>query len=174
MPSADLRAPILPGQAGAGLAAKEKAPALSGRGSAVSAGRGEGMPITAGGEGRTSAPAAGSRKKCAPSIGGGGPGKRNASECVPRRFADSCHRRRLSPVPDSFLSLNRRFGKAPPRACGRPIGARARPASAISVNHIFGLDSGFGPRQSGGWGRRSRGESNSHRALGWGDSIEIA
>src|SRR4051812_43339064 len=44
-------------------APKEKAPALSGRGSAVSAGRGEGMPITAGGYKQNVAPAFGFPKK---------------------------------------------------------------------------------------------------------------
>lgn len=33
----------------------------------------------------------------------GRPDKRNAPECVPRRFADSCRSRRLSPVPAPLL-----------------------------------------------------------------------
>lgn len=132
---------------------KEKAPALSGRGSAVSAGGGRGCRSPRGGEGRTSTPPTGSEKKCV-AAGSRYPDKRNAPECVPRRFADSCLCRRLSPVPDSTPTPKRRFGKALTTAIvqtRRPLpGAYQRHRS----RYIFGLDSGSDPRQSCVWARK--------------------
>jgi hypothetical protein len=77
-----------------------------------------------------------------------------------------------SPIP---LLPQKSDSEKPPSA---PVRLRRAPAAAAaggdSINHILALDSGFRPRQSGRRGRKSRGESSTRPALGWGDSIEIA
>src|SRR5688572_26672396 len=88
--------------AGGLLETKEKAPALSGRGFAVSAGGGRGCRSPRGVRAERRPRLRVPEKKCRSDFGT--PDKRSAPECVPRRFADSCPCRRLSPVPDSSLA----------------------------------------------------------------------
>lgn len=108
---------------------KEKAPALSGRGSAVSAGGGEGMPITAGGYGQNVSAGIGFPKKNATGEGDGV----QINE-TPRMRAEAF--RRQLPLqatisrPRLRFTPKRRFGKAAGRAFPRLDGARRAEADA--------------------------------------------
>lgn len=105
----DLRSPRLGGSPGAPAFAgrrgrrrcQRKSPSPFGPGLCGVGGEGGGVPITAGGVQAERPPRLRVPKKIRSRKKGG---KTKRPGCVPRRFADSCLSRRLSPVPDSPIT----------------------------------------------------------------------
>ena len=154
---------------------QRKSPSPFGPGLCGVGGRGEGMPITAG---------VGAERRPRPQVPEKNGGRLDRPPGARTNEAPRNACRSASPtaavagdyLPSPSESLHEKGdSEKHPDARSAPFGgAPAGGAAGDFVNHILGLDSGCGARQSAGRGRKSRGESSTRRALGWGVSIEIA
>lgn len=133
---------------------KEKAPALSGRGFAVSAGRGRGCRSPRG------VRAERRPRSGVPEKNGRGADKRSAPENAYRGASPTAAiAGDYLPSPPEAL-LQKSDSEKRPRDAAAARRHRRRQARASNfVNHILALDTGFDPRQSYAWGRIRRGES---------------